>query len=273
MDKFDKFEELHLRLNRPASGGRDTVMARTPATCVQVAYHAGCHASRRAGFARRRSRPAGLVDLPAFGGNSSNECKRKRPPEETWSIATPMEDVSPVSDYDTGDEDDIVMTQEQEALYDIKNELFNLSCEFALQKQEVSRCKLHEEEAVAHAASLWRHEHSELQREKERVIKMQSDVQESVLQRQLEESALSLLVSQSRSLQKEVNDLEKNTWRRNSVFPFCSNKQGNLRQPYKEKNQVSATGDRNVWRLSQRCNRRRLTGRGCSRTLCLQRLI
>ena len=203
------FEELHLRLNRPASGGRDTVMARTPATCVQVAYHVGCHASRRAGFAHRRSRPAGLVDLPAFGGNSSNECKRKRPPEETWSIATPMEDVSPVSDYDTGDEDDIVMTKEQEALYDIKNELFNLSCEFALKKLEFSRCKLHEEEAVAHAASLWRHEHSELQREKERVIKMQSDVQESVLQRQLEDSALSLLFWKSLSLQREVNDLEQ----------------------------------------------------------------
>jgi hypothetical protein len=140
-------------------------MARTPATCVQVAYHAGCHASRRAGFARRRSRPAGQVDLPAFGGNSSSE--QKHPPEKTWNVATPVEHEPPEWDYDSGDEDDIVMTEEQEALYDIKNELFNLSCEFALQKQEVSRCKLHEEEAVAHAASLWRHEHSELQREGE----------------------------------------------------------------------------------------------------------
>ena len=142
MDEFEEagvLQQLDFMLNRPASGGRDTVTARTPATCVQVAYHVGCHASRRAGFAHRRSRPAGLVDLPGVGGNSSNECKRKRPPEETWSIATPVEDEPPESNYDSGDEDDIVMTEEQEAFFNIKNEWFNLNCEYALQRQEFSQ--------------------------------------------------------------------------------------------------------------------------------------
>jgi hypothetical protein len=174
-------------------------MARIRATSVQVA---DCHVPRRAGFTHRRSRPAGLVDLPAFGGNSSSE--QKHPPEETWNIATPVEHEPPELDYDSGDEDDFVMTKEQEALMNVKNDLFDLSCQWSLARHACYQKKLHEEEAVAHAASLCRHEHSELQCQEELSGKAQSELQTYVLQRQLEEVALCQLRLKCRSLQDVV---------------------------------------------------------------------
>ena len=191
-------------------------MARIQATCVQVA---DCHVPRRAGFTHRRSRPAGLADLPAFGGNSSSE--QKHPPEKTWNVATPMEHEPPKMDYDSGDEDDFNMTEEQEALMNVKNNLFNLNCQRSLARHAFYRKKLHEEEAVAHAASLCRHEHSELQFQEELSGKAQSELQTYVLRRQLEEVALCQLRLKCRSVQDVVNVCEQNNLaeeRRHSIL-------------------------------------------------------